>query len=154
MLSILSLDDTSLDRADKAAIAVHELMENACKYSTVGGSEISLNKGYERNEMVFSVSNITESKKAEFFKKMLDELQSKPPKQAYKEKLLANLDNPKISQLGLARIYYECDAKISYETVPVKDILEKEIPEGIDKNDLVKLIISITMPLVVKEAKK
>ncbi|MBN2531751.1 MAG: hypothetical protein JXB88_02605 [Spirochaetales bacterium] len=117
IITILSRKITNYDEAYRVALVASELMENACRYSTIGGASIELEQGINETHIEFRIKNITKEENIKEFEKIFHIINTGSAGEAYKEMMLRviNRNDETISQLGLARIRYEGQSEISYE---------------------------------------
>ena len=101
---------------NKIEVALTELMENACKNSYVNWIIVELERDLMNSCFFINVKNMTKNENLNEFKKILSLIDEKDPLSSYKDMMIRNCKNndKKLSQLGLARIIYECSAKIDY----------------------------------------
>ncbi|MBN2443376.1 MAG: hypothetical protein JXJ04_18590 [Spirochaetales bacterium] len=93
-----------------------ELMENACKYSCYGSGYISVSIDQNQKKLKIQVQNIATSEAIKLLKKRIDTVSQGDAEETYMEMLLeAYTKEFKQSQLGLAKIRYECKADIQLE---------------------------------------
>lgn len=108
----------SLDNKKKAgiiAMSVNELIENAIKYSDMEGIQIKFQIISNEKKIYVNVSNHATSEEEQNLKKILIEINSRPPLEAYMNRMKATLDSfSDKSSIGLARIRYESKAEISH----------------------------------------
>ena len=69
IISILAQKVTNSEDAYRIAIVATELMENACRYSTMGGASIELEQEIDKTHIEFRIKNIT---KEENIKRILE----------------------------------------------------------------------------------
>jgi len=108
----------SLENKKKAAIiamSVNELIENAIKYSDKEGIQIKFQIMSNEKKIYVNVSNHTTIDEEKNLKKILDEINSLPPLEAYMNRMKSSIDslNNK-SAIGLARVRYESSAELSH----------------------------------------
>lgn len=108
----------SLDNKKKAgiiAMSVNELIENAIKYSDSNDIQIKFQIISNEKKIYVNVSNHSTPDEEKNLDKILSEINSLPPLEAYMNRMKLSLDtlNNK-SSIGLARIRYESDAEISH----------------------------------------
>lgn len=117
IISILSQKLTTDDEAYRIALVASELLENACRYSTIGKASIELEQVNDKDQIECRIKNITKKENIEEFKKIFDLINSGSAAEAYKNmmlRIISRKDN-KLSQLGLARIRYEGHSELTYE---------------------------------------
>ncbi len=108
----------SLENKKKAgiiAMSVNELIENAIKYSDKDDIQIKFQIISNEKKIFVNVSNHTTNAEEQNLKKILDEINSLPPLEAYMNRMKSSVDslNNK-SAIGLARVRYESNAEISH----------------------------------------
>jgi hypothetical protein len=112
----LSISDNI--KTHKIALAVSELLENAVKFTCNEQSIIKLNVSPQKEVIRVEVEN--ESRKEHIYelKRIYNKLQKGNKLENYLEsmKLAAHYENGK-SQLGLARLHYELEEKISLNII-------------------------------------
>ena len=134
---ILSSGIIDVEDAKKVATATSELVENLVKYSTISGADIRITRDKSIGKISLSISNITNQENLTAFETIYHEICQGEPKEAYKKMMLKSFQSDEKSQLGLARIRYECQGKITYNISNNIDIIEQhseiEIPHNGDK---------------------
>lgn len=108
----------SLENKKKAgiiAMSVNELIENAIKYSDVEGIQIKFQIISSEKKIYVNVTNHTTAGEEANLKRILSEINSLPPLEAYMNRMKSSIDslNNK-SAIGLARIRYESHAEINH----------------------------------------
>jgi len=108
----------SLENKKKAgiiAMSVNELIENAIKYSDKEDIQIKFQIISNENKIYVNVSNHTTDSEEANLKKILAEINSLPPLEAYMNRMKSSIDslNNK-SAIGLARIRYESNAELNH----------------------------------------
>ncbi len=133
---MLSTGIVDLNDAKKVATATSELVENIVKYSAAGGANITVLKDPACGRITLSIQNIAGPDHLADFESIFREISTGDPRETYKKMMLRSLSDTEKSQLGLARIRYECQGIISYtisdnleEVLDREDIMEK--PEGL-----------------------
>ncbi len=111
---MLSLEVTDLGDAKNISTATSELIENTVKYSAISGAVVSIKKDIDHGKMRLAISNITTTKQLTLFESILTILHEGTPKEVYRDMMLRSFNHSEKCQLGLARIQYECQGKISY----------------------------------------
>ena len=143
---ILSSGISDTDVAYKIAIAGSELMENACKYSAVGGAIIEIIKSYHQNHVELNIQNIARQNEIDTFKQTLEAASKGNAKEAYKEIILESLQANTQGRIGIARVRYECNADISYAiSEDITDLMYGETVKNRDK--FFRLNIHVVFPL-------
>ncbi|GAB6088530.1 ATP-binding protein [Spirochaeta dissipatitropha] len=103
-------------KADKIAMAVSELLENAVKYSAGDDTRVRLEVKPEDGKIVVAVSNKTEPGREEELRAIYKRVNSGDPLQVYIEMMReATVRTDGKSQLGLARIRHEVGADIQLD---------------------------------------
>lgn len=144
---LLSNGILDLNDAKKVATAVSELIENVVKYSAVGGTMIDVSKDLNKGKIRLTIMNIATDENVETFEKIFKEVNQGEPKEMYKKMMLKSFSDPENSQLGLARIRYECQGNISYEISSDFDSFSI-LPEVEDAGEGVKLLsVSVEIPV-------
>jgi len=101
-------------RADHIAMAVNELVENAIKYSDQYAIEINLYVYNEGDYITVSVCNYARAEEVEELTRILAEIKSEPPIDAFMKRIMEKSSKSKSkSTIGLARIIYETNANIT-----------------------------------------
>ena len=105
------------DIADKIAMSVQELLENAVKYSATQDAAVSLDfRIIEGMRAVIEVRNRAQHDQLEQLRSQHAEISQGDPLLAYLQKMQRIAENPQASgsQLGLARIRFEtgCDLEM------------------------------------------
>jgi len=101
-------------KATSIAMAVNELIENAVKFSDLDGSELNIYVISVQKIIKVIVTNHASQENINDLQLCLKELFESPPLEAYIKRMkdrAVSLNGK--SALGLARIRYECKAKIS-----------------------------------------
>lgn len=112
---MLSIGIIAKQDATNVSTAVSELMENIVKYTSAGGALISLKKNTNLGMISLCMSNVCTKEDAEKFENIYTDIIQGSPKDAYKKRMINSMKNEKLSQLGLARIRYECKGEITYD---------------------------------------
>lgn len=100
----------------KVAVTVHELLENAVKFSRLGDAyiRVQVGDGISSNEVVIETLNSAESGELELLDQMFEEMRAaKTPMDFYLARMERSLDAPR-SHLGLARVIVEAGMKLEY----------------------------------------
>ena len=102
-------------KAGIIAMSVNELIENAIKYSDKEGIQIKFQIMSNEKKIYVNVSNHATVEEENNLKKILAEINSLPPLEAYMNRMKSSLDsmNNK-SAIGLARVRYESNAEINH----------------------------------------
>ena len=108
--------ETKTSMAKNIASAASELMENAFKYSAGGGGCISIMINRDTESVEISVYNVAENNSLENLKKVIEIISKDDPEVMFRNMMLRSFEiGPNNSQLGLAKIRYECNASINSE---------------------------------------
>jgi hypothetical protein len=100
----------------KVAVTVHELLENAVKFSRFGDAfiRVQVGDGIVSNDVVIETLNAAESEEIELLEELFEELRTaKTPMDFYLARMERSLDAPR-SHLGLARVAVEAEMKLEY----------------------------------------
>jgi hypothetical protein len=112
--NFLLINMTDKDNIHKVGTAASELLENATKFSGDDGIRMIVRKSKATKEVQLSVFNYLDKKTAQTLKERIDEMNHRESLDYYIDRMkLSVKDKTKSSQLGLARIYHEGQAKIS-----------------------------------------
>lgn len=95
--------------ADKVAMATHELLENAVKYSVMSGEPVRCQVGIDEDHVWVRIQNEAAPEHIETLQRVFEEVATGHPLEVYIERMQRSLSTDK-SELGLARIRYETDA--------------------------------------------
>ena len=145
---ILSTGIVDLNDAKKVATASSELVENVVKYSAAGGAVIDIKKDPVAGKISLTIKNIASIKNIQTFESIYKTVIEGDPKEVYKKMMLRSFNDPENSQLGLARIRYECQGDIFYEVSNDIDILSNIPDTDTHSND--KKLLSVTVEIPVK----
>lgn len=105
----VALDDGQ--KAEDAAMAINELLENALKYSDQ--SEFTVQLTLDQNMLIARVQNHATAENTATLQEILSMLASLDPDTGYLEMMERSLElDDDCSQLGLARIAFEFSAKL------------------------------------------
>jgi hypothetical protein len=106
-------------KADSVAMATSELLENAVKYGNNDEIICKVQAFPDSGLIISSVTNQTTPEGAKILEDLFKKIMAGDPLEAYIMQMResATRDDGK-SQLGLARIRYETDAKIKLEVTP------------------------------------
>ncbi len=147
---ILSTGIVDLDDAKKVATASSELVENVVKYSAAGGAVIDVKKDPEKGKISLTIKNIASLTNIETFESIYKTIIDGDPKEVYKKMMLRSFNDPEHSQLGLARIRYECRGDIFYEISDDIGIISNLPDTGNVSNG--NKLLSVTVEIPVKKA--
>lgn len=114
MQNFLTIATGNQKKADKIAMAVSELVENAVKYSENSETHLRITMDSNHEKVEVNVKNRANPEQAGMLVNFLNELNGMSPLEAYMEKMRVSVGQSK-SQLGLARIRYEAGADIRAE---------------------------------------
>lgn len=104
----------SYDRTKLFAAAASELMENAYKYSYTKSGIIEIDYNPLIKKFILKEINIADSYQIKNLEKVLKLIHKEDPEEAYKNMMIRAFEKHNISELGLAKIRYECNAFIKY----------------------------------------
>jgi hypothetical protein len=149
---ILSTGIVDLDDAKKVATASSELVENVVKYSVAGGAVIDIKKDPAAGKISLTIKNIATLKNIQTFESIYECVIDGDPKEVYKKMMLRSFSDPEHSQLGLARIRYECQGEISYDISDNIGVISNLPDTGNDFND--SRLLSVTVEIPVKMTNK
>lgn len=111
--SFIAIGLAGQSKADKIAMAVSELLENAVKYSAGEETRIRLEVRPDEAKIVVAVSNKTDPSREEELKAIYARVNEGDPLQTFIEMMKeATVRTDGKSQLGLARIRHEVGADI------------------------------------------
>lgn len=97
--------------SDKVAMTTHELLENAVKYSAGHGLPVSCQVGVEDDRLWVRVRNQADAEHIQNLQKTYREVSEGDPLDVYIDRMQRSVTSDK-SELGLARIRYEGDARL------------------------------------------
>ena len=109
---LLSAGILDINDAKKVATACSELIENVVKYSAAGGTMIDVTKDLKKGRILLTIMNLATTENVTTFEQIYREISQGDPKEVYKKMMLQSFSDPEQSQLGLARIRYECQGAI------------------------------------------
>jgi hypothetical protein len=117
LASFCNMQVASEDIADKVAMTVQELLENAVKYSASQDDAVSLDFSVRDGlHVVLEVRNRARADQLDQLRVQHEQISQGDPLLAYLQKMQRIAENPQAdgSQLGLARIRYEtgCDLQL------------------------------------------
>lgn len=123
--NFLLINMADKDNIHKVGTAASELLENATKYSTRDGIRMIVRKANRESVISLSVFNYADKSRAENLIKRVEEMNSTDAFEYYIFRMKESIKNKKENAgLGLSRIYYEGDAKISVTYHDVDGIIE------------------------------
>lgn len=144
MLSTGILDTND---AKKVATACSELIENVVKYSAAGGVAIDIKKDLGNGEIYLTIQNIANEEDLETFESVFQTVTSGDPKEVYKNMMLRSFSDPETSQLGLARIRYECQGELSYSISDNTNTIAQLQHSDSLQDDFKVLSVSVKIPV-------
>lgn len=100
---------------DKVAIIVHELLENAVKYSDDEDAEITVHVRLEATHVHVVVRNPARGAHRETLRCEVERVMTGDPFETYMTVMTRSLKDTCCSQIGLARIRYEASAELGLE---------------------------------------
>jgi hypothetical protein len=123
--NFLLINMANKDNIHKVGTAASELLENATKYSSRDGIRMIVKKSEAEAEISLSIFNYSEKSQAEFLMKRVEEMNSTDAFEYYIFRMKESIKNKKDSAgLGLSRIYYEGDARLSVKFYEADGIVE------------------------------
>lgn len=125
----------SYDRTKLFAAAASELMENAYKYSYTKTGIIEIDYNPEIKKFILKEINIADIDHIKNLEKIIKMIHKEDPEEAYKNMMLRAFEKHKhhISELGLAKIRYECNAIIKFSAT---DKISQKLSSYIGENTL------------------
>jgi hypothetical protein len=112
--NFLLINMTDKDNIHKVGTAASELLENATKFSGDDGIRMIVSKSKHKNEVHLAVYNYLDKKTAEELIERIGKMNELDSLEYYIHRMKESVKNKQEpSQLGLARIYHEGQAKIS-----------------------------------------
>jgi hypothetical protein len=109
----------------KIAMSASELLENAVKFSNKDGIRMVVRKHSKKNVIELKVYNYVEEADAKGLKERIKAMISSDPLQFYIAKMKESVTRKDgKSGLGLARIYYEGEAKITADYIKDSKVVE------------------------------
>lgn len=99
--------------SSRLAIATHELLENAVKYSLDGETKLRVELDEARRVLTIETKNRTSAESAAELASYLDEMNASGDPQAYYHQRMRRSMRNDASQLGLARIHCEAEMRLS-----------------------------------------
>jgi len=123
--NFLLINMANKDNIHKVGTAASELLENATKYSARDGIRMIVQKSESESLISLSIFNYADKNNAEHLIKRVAEMNATDAFEYYIFRMKESIKNKKDSAgLGLARIYYEGDAKISVKYYDKDGIIE------------------------------
>jgi hypothetical protein len=107
-----------LDAGSQLALATHELLENAVKYSSDGETSLSIDvvRVEQRREVTIRTVNRARHQEIEVVEELLRELQRTDDAfQFYQQLMTKSARRSDVSRLGLARIVAEADMTLEHQ---------------------------------------
>ncbi len=144
---MLSIDIISKNESKSVAIVASELMENLVKYSALGGAKIIIQKDSKLGLITLRISNLASMENINNFIEIYNDINEGSSKDAYKKMMLKSISNPNKSQLGLARIRYECHGEISYKVYDEYDDTASNLCIEKDMGNIKLLNIRVEIPV-------
>lgn len=142
MLAKNGINETGLE---KVAIAVSELLSNACKYSILPNVILEIKLNDFPSIIFINIKNITSKKNKDEFLKIYRMIKKDNPKEVYKKMMRRSLELDNISQLGLSRIQYECSTHLSFKII--KNL--KKCFEEINFTKQLKKMLILSIDLII-----
>lgn len=147
LTEMLSSGIVDINDAKKVATASSELVENVVKYSISGGAMIDIKKKPEKGKIFLTIKNIADSEHLDIFSTIYEQVTKGDPKEMYKQMMLRSFNDPGRSQLGLARIRYECQGEITYDISDDKEVMTGMLAAGADSRGLKILSVTVEIPV-------
>jgi hypothetical protein len=116
-----------VDSAADVAMVVHELLENAVKYSTDKVNPVSCRLILEESGVAVEVANACAPAGYDFLRDEVDRVMDGDPLDRYLDKMRQTLEGS-YSRLGLARIRYEAGADLSVTFQEPQVVVRAAIP--------------------------
>lgn len=120
--------------SDRVSMAAHELLENAVKYSSSKESPVECTLDFDEREIRVSVSNDAKPEQLAELQAQFAEIKEGDPLTVYLTKMQASLGSDK-SQLGLARIQYEGEARLELTVTGAKVTLDAVFDLPAERSD-------------------
>ncbi len=133
--------------AKKVATASSELVENVVKYSSVGGAMIDIQKNLSEGKIALTIKNISSVENIKTFESIYQKVIQGDPKEVYKQMMIRSFNDPDNSQLGLARIRYECQGNILYEISDDISCISNISQENRSNKNLKLLSVTVEIPV-------
>jgi len=143
---MLSEEFYGLSDSKRVSTATSELVENLVKHSSSKLANISISREGDASEILLKATNTVSKELLNQFETIFKDIYKGDPKTVYKEMMLRSLGEKDVSQLGLARIRYECEGEISYQVSNCKDNpkLCQSLPKT-SKHQLLTIIVKVPM---------
>jgi len=123
--NFLLINMADKDNIHKVGTAASELLENATRYSSNDGIRMIVKKSEADGLISLSVYNHSDKKQADFLMARVADMNSKDAFEYYVHRMKESIKDKKSSAgLGLARIYFEGEAKIQVIYHDADKILE------------------------------
>ncbi len=115
---------TDQEGIHRVALATHELLENAVKYSSDGEATIRIQVDQAGSKAIVTIRtrNRTDPTNAAVLRRMLTEPSSGDPFEMYQDAMRRSLLDGEGSRLGLARLRAEADMHMVLEAGPVEEV--------------------------------
>jgi hypothetical protein len=111
--SFLLINMAGRENIHRVSIAASELLENATKYSIDEGIRMTVRKSNADNEIALSVFNKVSFEQAKSLMERINGMNMNDSLDYYIFRMRESVkEKSKSAQLGLARIYHECQAKM------------------------------------------
>lgn len=122
----------SAEFSERVGVTVHELLENAVKYSANPDGLVHCSVDLRDGRLAVQVDNMARPEHIDCLRREYDTVSSGNPLEVYIEKMASDIDGGS-SQLGLARIRYEGEAELllSIENDRVKLEALFEMPDEV-----------------------
>lgn len=130
--NFLAVNASTVARADKIAMAVSELLENAVKYASGEETTVGVRLSRPDKSLTVSVSNQANPEAIAGLRQNWDIAMQGEPLEAYIKRMQeAAVRTDSKSQLGLVRIRYETGAKMSLDVTG--DLITITLVNGLDE---------------------
>ncbi|MCP3873543.1 MAG: hypothetical protein GY699_10370 [Desulfobacteraceae bacterium] len=148
---MLSTKVLEMSDAKRVAIASSELIENVAKYSEGGEAVVDIKKDVKNGKISIIVQNLANNSNIEKFESIYSLIIDGDPREVYKTMMLRSFNSPENSQLGLARIRYECQGEIFYQ-IDNDNVANIDLSEiDINNNDFQLLSVEVKIPVTLLE---
>lgn len=103
-------------QAEEITIAIHELLENALKYSDDDQFSIAIDLEHKNQSLVVHVKNRTSQQQVAILEEILSFLASEDKDQVFKKMVQRSIKKGvNVSQLGLARVHCSAQGKLEID---------------------------------------